>query len=37
MVNTATSFVDRRMEQLNDYLNKLLKDERASTRHVRNF
>ena len=36
--NTANSFVDRRMEQLNDYLNKLLKDERvSSTRHVRNF
>ena len=36
--NTADAFVERRMEHLNDYLNKILKDERvSSTRHVRNF
>ena len=36
--NTAHSFVERRMEQLNNYLDKILKDERvSSTRHVRNF
>ena len=36
--NTAHSFVERRMEQLNNYLDKILKDERvSSTRHVGKF